>query len=239
MLPEFVFFLSELYIPLFWLFLGCISCDSSWQPQASINFAEGCLRRIVLSVTLILFVPASGRSCPHCWDGYYIQGVDHVVDWHLTPMSPQNCMYGAWRGDYCWKKKSGWGHWRMAVWRQAETTDNLYAHKDPILFGEVILLAFLWCADSLIHVWLFVTPQTGPWQAPVSMGILQKRILEWVAMPSSRGSSWPRNWTRVFCITCRFFTSWATRKTQLPPYLASIMTFPLAIKVSSMAPVLA
>ena len=30
-------------------------------------------------------------------------------------------------------------------------------------------------------------------QAPVSMGILQARILEWVAMPSSRGSSQPRD----------------------------------------------
>ena len=32
-------------------------------------------------------------------------------------------------------------------------------------------------------------------QAPLSMGILQARILEWVAMPSSRGSSQPRNRT--------------------------------------------
>ena len=30
-------------------------------------------------------------------------------------------------------------------------------------------------------------------------GILQARILEWVAMPSSRGSSRPRDWTRVSC----------------------------------------
>ena len=28
-------------------------------------------------------------------------------------------------------------------------------------------------------------------------GILQARILEWVAMPSSRGSSWPKDWTCV------------------------------------------
>ena len=39
-------------------------------------------------------------------------------------------------------------------------------------------------------------------------GILQARILEWVAIFSSRGSSWPRDQTRVFCISCiagRFF----------------------------------
>ena len=45
-------------------------------------------------------------------------------------------------------------------------------------------------------------------------GILQARILEWVAFPVSRGSSWPRNQTRVSCIAGRFFTSWTTREAQ-------------------------
>ena len=36
-------------------------------------------------------------------------------------------------------------------------------------------------------------------------GILQARILEWVAIPFSRGSSRPRDRTRVFCIAGRFF----------------------------------
>ena len=31
-------------------------------------------------------------------------------------------------------------------------------------------------------------------------GILQARILEWVAMPSSRGSSQPRDWTHISCL---------------------------------------
>ena len=37
-------------------------------------------------------------------------------------------------------------------------------------------------------------------------GILQARILEWVAMPSSRGSSWSRNLTRVSYVSC--FVKW-------------------------------
>ena len=37
-------------------------------------------------------------------------------------------------------------------------------------------------------------------------GILQARILEWVAISSSRGSSQPKDWTQVSCITSRFFT---------------------------------
>ena len=41
-------------------------------------------------------------------------------------------------------------------------------------------------------------------------GISQARILEWVAMPSSRGSSWPKDWTSVSSVACtagRFFTA--------------------------------
>ena len=38
-------------------------------------------------------------------------------------------------------------------------------------------------------------------------GILQARILEWVAVPFSRGSSQPRNRTQVSCIAGGFFTS--------------------------------
>ena len=38
-------------------------------------------------------------------------------------------------------------------------------------------------------------------------GILQARILEWEAVPSSRGSSQPRDQTQVSCIAGRFFTS--------------------------------
>ena len=33
-------------------------------------------------------------------------------------------------------------------------------------------------------------------------GISQARILEWVAISSSRGSSWPRDWTRNSCVSC-------------------------------------
>ena len=43
-------------------------------------------------------------------------------------------------------------------------------------------------------------------------GVLQARILEWVAMPSSRGSSPSRDWTQVSCTAGGFFTDWATRE---------------------------
>ena len=37
-------------------------------------------------------------------------------------------------------------------------------------------------------------------------GILQARTLQWIAISSSRGSSWPRDWTQVSCSAGRFFT---------------------------------
>ena len=43
-------------------------------------------------------------------------------------------------------------------------------------------------------------------------GILQTRILKWVACPFSRGSSQPRDRTQVSCIVDELFNSWATRE---------------------------
>jgi len=51
----------------------------------------------------------------------------------------------------------------------------------------------LCCAQTLSHVQLFTTPWTVACQAPQSMEILQARILEWVAKPSSRESSQPKD----------------------------------------------
>ena len=74
----------------------------------------------------------------------------------------------------------------------------------------------IFCAviKSLSHVWLFATPWTVACQGPLSMGIIQESILEWVAMPSSRGSSQPRERTQVSYIAGRFFIIWATREAQ-------------------------
>ena len=47
-------------------------------------------------------------------------------------------------------------------------------------------------------------------------GILQARILEWVAIPFAKGSSQPGDRTQVSCIAGGFFSSWATREAQIP-----------------------
>jgi len=43
-------------------------------------------------------------------------------------------------------------------------------------------------------------------------GIFQARVLEWVSISFSRGSSWPRDQTQISCIVGRCFTVWATRE---------------------------
>ena len=51
-----------------------------------------------------------------------------------------------------------------------------------------------------------------PWIVSSVHGILQERILEWVAIPFSRGDSQPRGQTHISCIAGRSFTIWATRE---------------------------
>ena len=46
-------------------------------------------------------------------------------------------------------------------------------------------------------------------------GIFQARRLEWVAISSSKGSSWPRDRTQVSHIAGRHFTIWATRELKI------------------------
>ena len=60
----------------------------------------------------------------------------------------------------------------------------------------------------LSHVWLSATP------CYLVHGILQAGILEWVAVPFSRGSSQPRDWTQVSHFAGGFFTSWVMREAQ-------------------------
>ena len=54
-------------------------------------------------------------------------------------------------------------------------------------------------------------------------GILQARILEWVAISFSRGSSRPRDWTHVSCIAGRLFTNEPPGKSFISEYSWLIM----------------
>ena len=65
----------------------------------------------------------------------------------------------------------------------------------------------------LSHVWSFAILWTGRSLPGSSVhGTLQARILEWVAIPFSRGSSQPRDQTQDSHLAGRFFTIWAMSK---------------------------
>ena len=62
-------------------------------------------------------------------------------------------------------------------------------------------------------------------------GILQARILEWVAISFSRGSSQPRDRTRVSCNAGRHFTLWATKEAH--PVLCNAKNVPSWVQARS------
>ena len=100
----------------------------------------------------------------------------------------------------------------MLIFLYPEFNDSLKNHNKTNSQIFSFLMCVLCCCFS--HVQLFPIPWTVTCQAPLSMGILQARTLEWVPMPSSRGSSQPRNQTQVLHIADGFLTIWAIRKAQ-------------------------
>ena len=102
--------------------------------------------------------------------------------------------------------------WRAAVhgvaksWTQPSDWTELNWWLLQIPWNIVYVTEVKW--KSLSRVRLFVTLWI------VVYGILQVRILEWVAFPFSRESSQPGDQTQVSQIAGRFFTSWATREAQ-------------------------
>ena len=74
--------------------------------------------------------------------------------------------------------------------------------ESPLCDNMVVWVWACMCDKSLQSHLILWNPMDC--RLPVSFvhGILQARILERVTMLSSRGSSWPRDWTQVSCISC-------------------------------------
>ena len=117
-----------------------------------------------------------------------------------------------WKRPWCWKdwrweekgmtedEMAGWRHWLdghefvqapgVGDGQGSLACCNPWGHKE------------LDTTERLIWTELNCSPPSSS-----SHGILQARILEWVAMPSSRASSRSRDWTCISCITGQFFTA--------------------------------
>ena len=64
-------------------------------------------------------------------------------------------------------------------------------------------------------------------------GVLQAGLLEWLAIPFSRGSSQPRDWTRTSCTEGSFYTIWTTREAQKLIRVNVYWAFPVRQLISS------
>ena len=87
-----------------------------------------------------------------------------------------------------------------------EYVKAVYCHPDYLTYKQNV-----WMHAKSLQSFLTLFDPTD-YSPPGSSvyGILQERILEWVARPSTRGSSQPRDWTCVpgtTCIAGRFFTT--------------------------------
>ena len=122
-----------------------------------------------------------------------------IWKWHGKPMKLKFYMH--WfreKTDIMWKS-----HWLLL-----EVTGTLLL--DPFYACVCV------CArESLSRVQFFAIPWTLRQPGSPLCGILQARTLQWVAIPFSRGSSWPRDRTWVSCIAGRFITILATRESCL------------------------
>ena len=76
---------------------------------------------------------------------------------------------------------------------------------------------------SLGRGWRYDPMDCGPPGSSVQ-GILQARVLEWIAIPFFRGSFQPRDHAQVSCTADRFFTVWAARDAQGEQYGSSLKT---------------
>ena len=120
----------------------------------------------------VLPTGGSNPGLPCCrWILYHLshQGSPRILEWVAHPFSRGSLRPKSWTGVPCITGRF------FPSWAATEA------------FGTRLCLVAQLC--------LFVTPQTVACQAPLSMGILKARILEWVAMPCSRESSQPRDQT--------------------------------------------
>ena len=99
---------------------------------------------------------------------------------------------------------------RRRGWQRMRWLDGITDSMDRNLgkLQQMVRDREVWCAvicacmlSCFSHVWLFKPVDCSSPGSSV-YGILQARILEWVAIPSSRGSFWPRDHTHVSFISC-------------------------------------
>ena len=135
------------------------------------------------------------------WESFCYNRHSSKISFHFLPPKWPSCQdskYGCF---------PGW--WAVYSIRQTpqDGVSLLFSHISPVTSQERNVNVNVKVAQSCLTL-------CKPMDYTVH-GILQARILEWVAFPFSRGSSQPRDRTQVFHIAGGFFTSWATKEALL------------------------
>ena len=157
------------------------------------------------------------RSCDYghfkeCESGSIKPQEHREITWPNL-VSPQFCIF------YSWETRRLRPHLIVSPWKTSpanKTKADLCQQRELILkyitHVPPELCAVLCCAVRCSVVSDSFDPIAH--QAPLSRAILQVRILGWVAMPCSRGSSQSRDQTQVSHIAGEFFPIWTTREAQ-------------------------
>ena len=108
------------------------------------------------------------------------------------------------------KRKKEWNVLKK-MWDLSACCKKMYAeHLCPVWLSPVFTISCsnFWPYLLLNRVWLFRDPMYRSPPGLSVQGIFQARILKWIAISVSRGSSQPRYWTRVSCIGRQILYRW-------------------------------
>ena len=141
----------------------------------------------------------------------------------------QNLKFGFWISWFCTMRIKYTIHHRtvLIMTRNSVTAVLDIRHRSTLYKACVHAKLIQWCSA----LW---NPMDCSLPGFSVCGILQARILEWLAMPFSRVSSWPRDWTHISwgsCIAGRFFTAEPLRKPTL--YYITVLFFHFLIDTTS------
>ena len=159
-------------------------------------------------VVMYLTTSCSSASPIKC-NANSLETSSHLTSLHLSccketeGITNKDLLNSTWNSAQCYIWQLGW-------------EECLGENEYMCMYGKVPLL-FTWNYHNIVNRLCEVTQSCPTLCDPMDCslpgtsihGIIQARILEWVAISFSRGSSWPRDWT---CIEGLHFNIWATRE---------------------------
>ena len=170
-----------------WCFLACIQISQETVQMVWYSYIFKNIPQFVVIHTVKGFGIVSKAEIDVFWNFLAFLMIQRMLAiWSLVPLPLLN---PAWTSG---------SSWFMYCWSLA---------------WRILSITLLTCGKGklLSRVWL-CNPMDCSLPASSVHGIFQARVLEWVAISFSRGSSWPRGRTPVSHVVGRFFTVWVTRE---------------------------